>query len=631
MAKQRRAMKMHPALLWSVIERQAGTIAKAILEGGMNSVDAGSTFCNITITDKSFSIADDGKGFRDENEIENFFETFGFPHKEGDATYGQFRMGRGQMFAFGRNVWRTGNFRMTVDMKPEKDASGADYALGYDFETLRENVKGCSIDVKLYEKLLPSNLDKTIREVKKYLRYVDIPVSVNGEVISKDPKTEKWDEITDDAYILRKASGNLEVYNLGVLVKDSPSYYNGVAGVVVSKKQLKVNFARNDIQSDCPIWKRVNKLLQDKSMEKAKRSAPLSDHERGFFVQQLVSGEVKFSALRETRILTDVTNSHHPLKKLENVTSFSIARQGDRVAEMAHTRKMAFVMSQECADRFGVTTPGEFVALVKRLKDLDNAWNGIARNLLPIERAEFDKTISSHHEPLKDSELDKSELIALRAIREGAKALVAEGVYSDRWKEKVGETFCDASTNQPHTARKISAGVSDTANGWTNGTSDIWINRSILKKMKQGLSGYMQVSALLLHEYIHREASTGTHDHGVDFYECFHEYSMRTSVLQKASAAMLKSMISQLRAEGNNLSNILSALEDDMAKADSVGLGAFSSETIVTEAELDAEFVEVEREAAAASTAALAADAEPSVKRRARRTTSDDSQFQLKF
>jgi hypothetical protein len=630
MAAERRQLKMHPALLWSVIERQAGTIAKAILEGGMNSVDAGSTFCDITITTKSFSIKDDGKGFRDETEIENFFETFGFPHKEGDATYGQFRMGRGQMFSFGRNVWRTGQFKMTVDMKPQKDVDGNDYALGYDFEKFDESVAGCGIDVDLYEELLPSTLDKTIREIKKYLAYVNIPIKLNGELISTDPAKAKWDEETDDAYIKRKTSGNLEVYNLGVLVKDSPSYYTGVAGVVVSKKQLKVNFARNDIQADCPIWKRVSKLLQDQTLEKAKRSAPLTEHERGFYAQQLASSEVDFDSLRDTRVLTDVTNSHHPLKKLQSVTSFSIAKVGDRVAEMAHTRKMAFVLSAECAERFGVSTPKEFVALAKKLGERDHEWRYIAKRLVAIPRSEFDKTISSNHEPLKDNELEKAEMMALRAIREGAKALYNEGVYSDRWKDKIGETFSDASTNQARNARRITAGVSDTANGWTNGTSDIWINRNILKKMKNGLAGYMQVSALLLHEYIHREASTGTHDHGVEFYEAFHEYSMRTNVLQKSSAAMMKSMISQLRAEGKNVSNILSALEDDVAKAQQVGLAGFDDAPSISEEELDAQFAEEQQQVAAHSAAMMAARTQET-QRKPRRAKNDDSQFQLKF
>jgi hypothetical protein len=277
-----------------------------------------------------------------------------------------------------------------------------------------------------------------------------------------------------------------------------------------------------------------------------------------------------------------------------------------------------------------VSTPKEFKALIQKMGQKDHTWKWIAERLVAIPRSEFDKTISSHHEPLKDNELDKAELIALRAIREGAKALYNEGVYSDRWKDKIGETFFDDAKRSARHARKITAGVSDTANGWTNGTSDIWINRKILKKMKDGLGGYMQVSALLLHEYIHREASTGTHDHGVEFFEAFHEYSMRTNVLQKSSAAMMKSMISQLRAEGKNMSNILSALEDDVAKSQQVGLAGFDDTTSISEEELDAEFQEEQQFAADQPVAAMASRGEE-VPRKPRRAKSDENQFQLKF
>jgi DNA mismatch repair enzyme (predicted ATPase) len=631
MAAERRSLKMHPALLWSVIERQAGTIAKAILEGGMNSVDAGATFCDIKIDDRSFSIIDDGKGFRDETEIENFFETFGYPHKEGDAKYGQFRMGRGQMFSFGRNVWRTGIYQMTVDMKPQKDLEGNDYALGYEFEKFDENVVGCHINVDLYEELLPSTLDKTIREIKKYLRYVNIPVTLNGERISVDPASEKWDEITDDAFIKRKTSGNLEVYNLGVLVKDSPSYYTGVSGVVVSKKQLKVNFARNDIQSDCPVWKRVNKLLQDQTLQRAQKATPLTDAERGFYIQQIASGEVQFGTLRDTRVLTDVTGSHHPLKRLQSVTALSIAPIGDRVAEMAHTRKLAFVLSTECAERFGVSTPDEFVTLIKRMGQKDHSFRWIGNRLVPIQRSEFDKTISSHHEPLKDKELNKAEMMALRAIREGAKALHYTGRYADIQGIRRGETFFDKVANRENPPRRISVGVSDTADAWTNGTTDIWINRKILSKMKRGLAGYMQVSGLLLHEYIHRGPSTGTHDHGVDFYEAFHNYSLDTDVLQKSSAAMMKSMLSQLRAEGKAVSNILSSLEDDVARGAKLGLDNFDDVAPeVSEEVLDADFSEGQTPDGI-QPVSLAARSSEAPKKTRRPKASDDSQFQLKF
>ncbi|WP_287923609.1 ATP-binding protein [Diaphorobacter sp.] len=60
----------------------------------MNAVDAGATKFNVTMDAKEFVVEDNGRGFQSREEIENWFECFGTPHEEGDATYGKFRNGR---------------------------------------------------------------------------------------------------------------------------------------------------------------------------------------------------------------------------------------------------------------------------------------------------------------------------------------------------------------------------------------------------------------------------------------------------------------------------------------------------------------------------------------------------------
>jgi hypothetical protein len=649
---ERRQLKMHNSLLWNVIHAQAGKIEKSILEGVMNSVDAGSTKCDVVLKDDRFSIIDDGKGFRDDQEIEEFFETFGTPHVEGDAKYGKFRMGRGQMFAFGRNVWTTGNYRMTVDLKPQKEQVGKDFSLGYDFEKTKKEVNGCHIDVKLYEKMLPSDYHDAVREVEKFVKYVGIPVTLNGKLVSVNPEDEKWDEITEDAYIRRKSSGGLLIYNLGAFVKEQPAWYNAVSGVVVSKKQLELNFARNDVQNSCKIWKRVDRLLKDQSIERAERATPLTQNEREFYARQLASGEVSAHQLDSTRILTDVTGSHHPFKKLYSVTSFSVAPIGDRVAEMAHTRKMAFVFSQECAERFGASTPAE---LKKVFAKILGDKHKVIRLLAPVDAATFNETISSQHETLKDTELNKKQRMALSAIREGAKALHRSGYWFDYHRSS--ETFFDHVNRRERPARKIMAGVSDTAQGWTNGTSNIWIEREQLKKVNEGMKGFMQLSGLLLHEYIHREADTGTHDHGVDFYECFHDYALDSDILYQSSKAMLKSMLSQLRADqAKGISNVFTTVEDDLVEVSRMGLGDFEADGAIkadegvvdelietledVQAQLEAESpTPVEEDVAPEKVEETVEDEAPSISHMAARQSrpkrrvreADDSQFVLKF
>jgi hypothetical protein len=42
--------RAHDNHLRNTVLRQAGTLWKAVLEGVMNSVDAGATYCNVTLT-----------------------------------------------------------------------------------------------------------------------------------------------------------------------------------------------------------------------------------------------------------------------------------------------------------------------------------------------------------------------------------------------------------------------------------------------------------------------------------------------------------------------------------------------------------------------------------------------------
>ena len=114
---EKREFKLHKDILWSIIQSQSGTLGKAVLELVMNSIDAGATSVDITLSGKNISVSDDGKGFTNRGEIEQFFETFGTPHTKGDATYGRFRMGRGQIMAFSKNDWQSGEFAMQVDIK----------------------------------------------------------------------------------------------------------------------------------------------------------------------------------------------------------------------------------------------------------------------------------------------------------------------------------------------------------------------------------------------------------------------------------------------------------------------------------------------------------------------------------
>lgn len=258
--KETRRFKLHEyEILKDIITRQAGTLTKAILEAVMNAADAGAAEIDVTIAGRRVTITDNGKGFDSREQIESNFEVFGQPQTEEESStklYGEFRMGRGQVFHFGRNTWRTATFKMEVDVqKCITNKTGFEYDL---YEGLSDE-PGCHITVDLYRPLAQRDVGETAKELRKRVRYVPATIRVNGRVATVDPKSESWTLETEDAYIRLHESGRtLEVFNRGIFVEEFPRSRYGAAGVIVSKKKITVNFARNEIISSCPVWKRIS-------------------------------------------------------------------------------------------------------------------------------------------------------------------------------------------------------------------------------------------------------------------------------------------------------------------------------------------------------------------------------------
>jgi hypothetical protein len=496
-----RQFQMHPKLLFDVIQRQAGTLGKAVLEGVMNSIDAKATKCEITLDENHLEIADDGQGFRNRGEIESWFEVFGQPHDETeDKTYGTFRMGRGQLFAFGANAWHTGKFHMGVDVK----AKGLDY-------TLTENgdaFKGCSIKVVLYHKLTRVRFAETVREIELLCKYTPIPVYLNGEQINTDPETEKWDHVTDDAYIRIRKTGSIAVYHLGVYIKEMSGYHYGVGGTIVAKKQLMLNFARNDVMTqDCPVWKRVSPFFKTQADSQVKKTA-LNDQSRQKIANELRFGEIDPTSIFRTKLFTAATGRQFSLYDINNTWDFrqtySVARRGDRIADRVMQVKSALIIAQETLDRFEAKNIQEFwqqmigwaneATVHHRLSE----WRYVEFGVLAENYS-----LETYH--LQPKELKPLEQIWLKIIDHGMNhfACVAGG-----WRHR----------------RKALIGIGN-AQGWTDGMTYIAINRDYLAGLEFNALGIAKLGNLILHEYCHDENDTGTHLHTQEFYEKYHDKS----------------------------------------------------------------------------------------------------------
>ena len=126
----------HEKFIIASMKRQAGTVEKAVLELVMNSIEAQLDAQGRTNPKKppqvwieyidegngKLIVRDPGRGFRNRQEIMNWFAMFGTPHDESEGKkWAEFRMGRGQAFSFGKNTWRTGKFLMVYDLETHPD------------------------------------------------------------------------------------------------------------------------------------------------------------------------------------------------------------------------------------------------------------------------------------------------------------------------------------------------------------------------------------------------------------------------------------------------------------------------------------------------------------------------------
>lgn len=511
MNNKRHSFKVDANILHSIILKQAGTLEKSFLELTMNSIDAGATKIELDFDGSKFTFFDDGKGFDSEDNIHKFFGTFGTPHNEGDAIYGKFRMGRGQIMAFAQNEWYSNQYYMGVDIKNKGDE--------YSFANDKDVINGCKITGTLYEELEPYEFKKFEIAFKEYIKFSQIPIYLNGELISEDINDEKWnwDLITDDAYIKIDTKRNLTVYNLGVKVTDYPSYEVSFGGIVVSKKPLEVNFARNDIlRKSCPVWKsiqnEINKILK-KNIKND--TAELTDEQRAVLSKQFITGEIEYTKGRRLKLFKDVQGKTHSLGKLAKLKeSITISSKDIALADKVHNRKLAFVLDLVVLENFGVDS---LKSLFKGIKELKNKGDSFYKydysffNNLEDKLIEditiFNEQIKSHSEIIEDKNLTLKQKLVLEVLNKN----------STKIKDLVNKYL------SPKTSiRKIVAGKSELADGWTDGKSYIAIEIDFIDESSKGVWGFTKLCNLILHEYIHRFNSSKSHSHDAIFYEAYH-------------------------------------------------------------------------------------------------------------
>lgn len=563
---EQRRFSVHEHLIYDVIKSQAGSVEKAIEELVMNSVDAGATQCQIDLTVDTFSVTDNGKGFTSRQQIIDNFECFGQP-RNGDATFGKFRVGRGQIMAFAACEWTSGPWSMAVDFRNK----GIDYVLS----PIEPAVNGCSVRGQFYNPLHRGAFQQTCRALVQQLRYVSLAVTLNDTELGgvdinalhqQDPET--WPIDTDEYVIGIRNSGGVKVYNQGVYVCTESSDYYGCHAEVISKKALKLNMARNAVlyQED-PHWPSIVQHLRVVGYQRGLTSrGRLNDEVRQHLINALLhEPEVSMLDCLHAKLIIDAKGSHWSILDFLN-SPLPVTwgpQKKNSMAETVSDRKLAFVISDRTMEEWGihfdhgmsfVNSLGhaleseyqqcidrenkEDIDLDDKISLLDEMMSVLAGKPI-VSLSVFDQHLMINLEEVNRKSLSDSERDGLTVLNRGSTAMASA-------LRQTEYGYCPK--------RSVGIGQSDAADAWTDGTSRIIVEKRQLKLLNLGMAGCLRLAHLLLHEYLHREPDTESHVHNEFFYSTYHDLCIDTPVITKTANKMLSEHINHVRRSGDYLS-----------------------------------------------------------------------------
>lgn len=528
------AFEVDAAIVSDLIYRQNGTISTAFRELVMNAFDANSKTVEVLIWPQGFEVNDSGDGFEDEASIMRNFKRFGTPHKEGDATYGRFRIGRGQIMAFAKTTWHSKNFQMGTDVR-SKEA-------GFAFRKDAPHNEGCRVSGEFYEPLDSHEVYQVTADLTQLVRYSPWPVFIN-QVQVNDQSGVKWDYEDDKIKIAFNPKGNhgIRLYSLGVLVKELQMHRYGTSADVVTKTALQLNMARNEINEHDPLWIHVHKVLREELRKRQSGKHKTGELERLALIDQFLCEEIGFIEIMRLPLLKDargkVTSFATQIGKRRPWTVSDDSQA--RIADMVSVRGNAFVIPRSELDIWRVQTIEQLIAFaLNNMGQSDNGshirhWKNLLREVIVTPFEIISKGVNDEYTLIAIKDLSPIE----RAQRN---ALHYVAINMGRRLEKQHEEFSGK--------RKIHIGVSHAA-AWTDSNTYIAFNRNTLKLFDNGFPGLTLLCATLLHEFMHTEGSIGANHHDMAFYEAFHDSILGSSASQEVLGNAVSSLKNQYKNE----------------------------------------------------------------------------------
>lgn len=520
---RRKPFELDPHLIHHVIHSQAGSIGKALIELIMNAVDAGSPTFTLTVTREGFVAQDAGKGFASEHEVENYFGRFGTPHQEGDATFGRFRLGRGQIMAHAKTLWESNAWSMAVDTKT--------MGYAYDLDDLTSPKPGCRITGDWYEPLETYDLHGVIQELRDLVRYTPLEVTLNGTVITRAPAAESWDAEDELAYYRLRREGAMAIYNQGVLVRHDPGQTWGVGGVVVTKRALDLNVSRTEIlRKTCPTWKRIESQLKKLASayldkEGGRRQ---SESARALRARELMLADATtIKGMVDEKVFTLLPGLHHVSLRdisrlghrlLKRLSVVPLSANLTRAENMAHSDVAAF-FHPRTMERFECYNPEEFEDILRSLMDLGRPYLHHMGDIAFVPYKVLNTTFVEQTAVVPDKLIkDPETRSAWRCLKRALYSYIAT-VRS--WWDPERQRWCSRGSMQ------VLVGESNTADAWTDGETYIALNKKIVDKLGGGgLMTAYEIMALVDHELAHEgDSLNAVHDEA--FYARYHDLSLK--------------------------------------------------------------------------------------------------------
>lgn len=501
------------AIIKDLIFSQNGTVATAIRELIMNAIDAGSPTCHINIGPSGFEVIDTGHGFKDKESVLQYFKRFGKPHKEGDATFGRFRIGRGQIMAFAKVTWHSNEFKMVTDIK------SADSGFNL-IENAVGHFNGCKVSGSFYQSLQEHSVNHIVAQIRNLVRYAKQDITINGITIKSS--IDAWDIDDDDLQVKWNPDRGhgIHLYSLGVFVKEVSAYNYGLNADIVTKKALQLNMARNEISETDPLWTKITSILRARTIElgeaSQKDSNSLDELTRKSLIRQVVDQETDICDLIKMPLLRDYRGHKFTLWSFANNGTRPIIvapNAGNRICDhLASTRTATVLHHEELKIWQEETLESLRNSLVNYLStgQHERYIRSLRNELCSLNICSFEEIAANFN--------DKHELLPLKNLtaRERAARIALEyasGVMARRLTSLNGTAI---------NKRAIKAGESQVADAWTDGATYIAVSRHMYSLLDQGYSGAVQLALLMLHEYLHGDSDTGSHEHNFAFYERFH-------------------------------------------------------------------------------------------------------------